>query len=247
MSAVIIIPARMGSSRLPGKPLQMIAGRPLIEQTWRAATRSCLPVLIATDDDEIAAIASDFGAEVQMTGECANGTERCAQAVEKARIKADIIINWQGDSPLCDPAWCQALIEALEDAPAAHVATPVQMMGSDQTRRWRADLDAGFKGATSAAVGRMNRAVYFSKTLLPADPGPWMHVGIYAYRRFALENYGFVAGPLEKAEGLEQLRWLEKGHFVRAVPVDADPIWEVNNPGDIAIVEAVLERRDAIA
>lgn len=237
MNPTVIIPARFGSERFPGKPLHMIGRRPLIEWTWRAAMDLGWHVIIATDDDDIAAVARAFSADVQMTGPCSNGTERCAQVVIERAIATEFVINWQGDSPLCPPEWPQMLVECLEADAGAQVATPCFEADAQTVRRLRADHLAGVKGATTAAISRSGRALYFSKAIL--EPAHF-HVGLYAYRLEALMGYGTQPCPVEEAEGLEQLRFLDLGMGIAAAVVPARPIWEVNNPCDVEIVAELL-------
>lgn len=236
----VIIPARYGSERFPGKPLAMIGRWPLIEWTWRAARAFGWPVIIATDSPEIEAAARDFGADVHMTGECANGTERVAEVVIERALASEIIINWQGDSPCCPPAYAQALVDAFVRDPGAQVATPVFKPDRAMMRRLRADHEAGVKGATLAALSTIGRTLYFSKALLA---GGHFHVGLYAYRAAALVAYGRDPCPAELAEGLEQLRFLDLGIPITAALVPASPVWEVNNPGDVDFVADLLGAR----
>ena len=227
MSPLIIIPARLESKRLPGKMLWRIHGRTLIEWTWRAACRAPFPGLIATDSDEIWAEAREFGARVVRTGPCANGTERCATVLEQIGDRPDIVVNWQGDSPLT-PAWIAgALVRALEDETAA-VTTPVRL------------VDRLEPGQSVAVLAENGKALYFSRQPVPTGGPWWAHVGLYAYRAKALGRYGRKATGLEHAEGLEQLRWLGIGEAVHCVPVEVGPIPEVNVAGDIDLVAREL-------
>lgn len=237
MSPRIIIPARWGSSRFPGKPLAEIRGRPLIWHTWQAAMATGLPVWIATDDERIREHALGFGASVIKTGEAKNGTERVAQAAELIGLQGPVI-NWQGDSPLVPALWIPALLSALSDGYG--VATPVQPCSADQAARLKADALRGVSGATTAVLDAQFRALYFSKTPVPTRGPWWFHVGIYAYSHEALASYGTEEGLLERSEQLEQLRFLEKGVAIATVPVDGPPIWEVNHPEDIRVVEGMM-------
>lgn len=247
MKTAIIIPARFGSTRFPGKPLHILASRPLIEWTWRAARETGWPVWIATDDHEIAAVAQNFGADTVMTGARANGTERCAQAAEYLGLQGTVI-NWQGDSPLIPAQWAIRLADAVEIDRIATVATPVQRADLETMRRLWAEHQISMIGATTAVIGSRDQAVYFSKSILPTGTkAAWLHVGMYAYRAGALEHYGRDPSMMELAEGLEQLRWLDRGHSIRCVEMEQRPMWEVNNPSDVAIVEAMLESRLAAA
>ncbi len=254
----ILIPARFASTRFPGKPLAMLRGadgtaKPLIQRSWEAA-RAAGPCHVLTDDERIADAARSFGADVIMTpAACANGTERCAAALD-ALPKAEIIVNLQGDSPLIPPGIIAALAAHMEANPEADVATPAFVAGPDVRARLIADAAAGRVGGTSVVTDAKNRAMYFSKRLLPygvehdPDLPLRLHLGIYAYRRAALSAYpGLPVGDLEVAEGLEQLRFLQAGFSVDIVEVPpVDDFWEVNNPEDVAIVEAALADRGQV-
>lgn len=245
MTATIIIPARYGSERLRGKPLLHLAGKPLIHHVIHAADKTGLPVYVATDDDRIRDI---VGAEacVIMTGECANGTERCAEAATLLGITGPVV-NWQGDSPLIPADWIPPLLAAL-DEDGIGVATPVQRCNGRQARELQMEHAAGMPGGTCAVFDRKGRAIYFSKAPIPSRGPFWLHIGLYAYTGAALASYGRQAdagGPLEQSERLEQLRFLERGIGIQCVPVGGEPVWEVNNPSDLAIVERMLTGDDA--
>ncbi|MFN6979960.1 MAG: 3-deoxy-manno-octulosonate cytidylyltransferase [Gemmobacter sp.] len=250
MRIAILIPARWASSRYPGKPLVALRGpdgaKTLIRRTWEAALAvpGIATVAVATDDARIAEHAAAFGARVVMTpADCANGTARVAEAA--AQVPADLYINLQGDAPLTPPWFVTALIAAMAD-PAVAVATPVVLADASARAHLRADRAAGRVGATTAVVDRAGRALYFSKEVLPFgdDAVPVLHhVGLYGYRPAALAAYrGWPAGALETAEGLEQLRFLENGWPVACVPVETRGrmFWELNNPVDVARIEAAL-------
>lgn len=241
MDPIIIIPARYGSTRLPGKALHYIAGRMLIEHTVNAARRTGLRIFVATDDDRIAAAAGAVGCDFVMTGECENGTERCAEAAWLLHHNGPVI-NWQGDSPLVPAEWIPGLLAALEEG--VSVATPVQLCSSDHARWIRDDFAAGKPGATTTAISHDFRALYFSKAPVPSRGPYWLHIGIYAYTAAALRAYGRGQTPLEQSEQLEQLRFLERGIQIGCVAVNGPPIWEVNNFHDIRIVERMMEERD---
>jgi 3-deoxy-manno-octulosonate cytidylyltransferase (CMP-KDO synthetase) len=260
MSVVIAIPARYASTRYPGKPLVPLRGpdgvaRTLIERSWRAAisVKGADRVIVATDDDRIADAARVFGAEVAMTDPaCANGTERCADLVAKLEAVPEIVVNLQGDAPLTPPWFVEDLVAALRANPEAKVATPVLRCDGRALRGFREDRAAGRVGGTTAVFGTDGRALYFSKEVIPytgrdypdgADTPVFHHVGVYAYRPDALRAYrGLPAGPLEQLEGLEQLRFMENGWPVHCVEVAARgrSFWELNNPEDVARIEAIL-------
>ncbi|PRY23057.1 3-deoxy-manno-octulosonate cytidylyltransferase (CMP-KDO synthetase) [Aliiruegeria haliotis] len=260
MSVLIAIPARFASTRYPGKPLVPLKGaggvaRTLIQRSWEAAM--AVPgidrVVVATDDERIRAASEAFGAEVVMTSsECANGTERCAEAHAKLGGGYEVVVNLQGDAPLT-PAWfISDLVEGLRAAPEAEIATPVLRCDGRTLAALKADRAAGRVGGTTAVFGRGNRALYFSKEVVPftaagyapEDPTPvYHHVGVYAYRAAPLAAYtGWQQGPLEALEGLEQLRFLENGRQVLCVEVEARgrQFWELNNPEDVPRLEAMM-------
>lgn len=250
----IIIPARYASTRFPGKPLAALKGKPSILWTLAAAqAMGADSVCVATDDDRIRACVEGAGGVAVMTAESArNGTERCAEAAAKIGAGAeDVIVNLQGDAPLTPPWFVSALIAEMRDTPAAAVATPVLRCDPESYARFTGDRKAGRVGATTAVFGRDRRALYFSKEVIPflphaealAETPVFHHVGVYAYRMAALNAYGgWPPGPLETAEGLEQLRFLENGAVLYAVEVEDRGwrFWELNNPEDVAIIEAMM-------
>lgn len=260
MSTLIVIPARYASTRYPGKPLVSLTGasgkaRSLIQRSWDAAcaVSGVARVVIATDDDRIRTACEGFGAEVVMTStECANGTERCAEAYAELGGKFDIVINLQGDAPLT-PAWfIEDLVEALREDEGADIATPVLRCDATSLNGFLEDRRQGRVGATTAVFDQNHRALYFSKEVIPylgrhyneADETPvFHHVGVYAYRPEALLDYpNWDSGPLENLEGLEQLRFMEHGRRVLCVEVDARnrQFWELNNPEDVPRLEAMM-------
>lgn len=260
MSVLIAIPARYASSRYPGKPLVPLTGAngtamTLIERSWRAAisVNGVDRVVVATDDDRIREVAEGFGAEVVMTSEsCANGTERCADTLTRLEGGYDIIVNLQGDAPLTPHWFVEDLIAGLRAAPDAQVATPVLRCDGDALNGLLNDRKHGRVGGTTAVFGADHSAMYFSKEVIPytsdtyasTDETPvFHHVGVYAYRPDALTAYpGWPAGPLEKLEGLEQLRFMENGRKVLCVEVDSKgrQFWELNNPQDVAKIEEMM-------
>lgn len=259
----IIIPARFASTRYPGKPLVEIRGaggvaKTLIQRSWECAKSvpGSSGVWVATDDERIADAVRRFGGEVIMTSpECANGTERCAEAVRQLPNAPDIIVNLQGDAPLSPAAFVPELVQALVDDGNASMATPVVRCSPALYRHLADDAASGRVGGTTAVFDQRRRALYFSKRILPflspevvSDRSPvYLHLGLYAYRRNALQVYSRAqATPLEQLEGLEQLRFLELGLSVAVVPMEPlkwEPI-ELNNPSDVEIIEQVLLSRE---
>lgn len=260
MSALVVIPARYASTRYPGKPLVALRGpdgsqKTLIQRTWEAAMAAdgTDRVVVATDDDRIREACEDFGAEVVMTSsDCANGTERCAEAYDLLGGGYEIIVNVQGDAPLTPPWFVEALVAGLRAHPTAEVATPVLRCDGRALTGFLEDRRAGRVGGTTAVFGNDHRALYFSKEVIPytgqdyapEEPTPvFHHVGIYAYRPSALAAYPrWPVGPLEQLEGLEQLRFLECERPVLCVEVAAQgrQFWELNNPEDVPRIEAML-------
>ncbi|PJE28991.1 3-deoxy-manno-octulosonate cytidylyltransferase (CMP-KDO synthetase) [Pseudooceanicola antarcticus] len=259
MKTVIFIPARYASTRYPGKPLVTLnlpdgKVKSLIQMSWEAASSisGVDAVYVATDDDRIAEASRAFGADVVMTSEdCANGTERCADALARAGVEADLVVNFQGDAPLT-PAWfVEELIAAMEADPSIPMATPVLRCDPQTCANFVDDRKNGRVGGTTAVFGHDNRALYFSKEVVPyvapgalPDPVPvFHHVGVYAYRPDALRAYmDATPGKLEVLEGLEQLRFLENGIDVTCVEVEARGrvFWELNNPEDVPRIESAL-------
>lgn len=260
MSVLIVIPARHASSRYPGKPLVDLVGasgepRSLIRRSWEAAQQvpGIARIVVATDDDRIRDAARAFGAEVVMTSDqCRNGTERCAEAYDRLGGGFDIVVNLQGDAPLTPPWFIGDLVAGLAADPVAEVATPVLRCDGRALNGFLDDRRAGRVGGTTAVFGRDRKALYFSKEVIPytgrrypddAETPVFHHVGVYAYRPSALAAYPrWEPGPLEALEGLEQLRFLERERPVLCVEVDARgrQFWELNNPEDVARIEAML-------
>lgn len=266
MGTLIVIPARYASTRYPGKPLVELRGadgqaKSLIKRSWEAAmlVQGVDRVVVATDDDRIKAASEAFGAEVVMTSQvCQNGTERCAEAYDALGGGHDVIVNLQGDAPLT-PAWfVEDLVSALRAHPVAEVATPVLRTEGRALNGFLEDRRAGRVGGTTAVFGADHNALYFSKEVIPytgriygdADETPvFHHVGVYAYRPSALAAYPrWAAGPLEQLEGLEQLRFLERGAHMLCVEVEARgrQFWELNNPEDVPRIEAMLQQMGAV-
>ena len=258
----VIIPARYDSARFPGKPLAGLRGatglsKPLIRRSWEAAVAACPAgrVWVATDDVRIADLVRGFGGKVVMTStQCRNGTERCAEAAGQIPDCPDIIVNFQGDAPLTPQSLPAELAALIETDPAMAMATPALRCSPSTFRHLEADSAEGRIGGTTVVFNRRHEALYFSKRVLPyVGPGAGsghdqvhLHLGLYAYRRDALVRYAQSdPSPLELAEGLEQLRFLDQGQTVKLLPVD--PIdWdciELNNPSDVAPIEAVLRQR----
>ena len=240
MRSVIVVPARWGSTRFPGKPLALIAGVSLIRRVVeraRVSTRAAA-VYVATDDARIAAHVTEFGGRVvQPAGEFATGTDRIAAALPLIEAQEgaafDIIVNVQGDEPLIDIASVDALIERLESS-SSGLATLACPLETDEEFQARDVVKVVTDGA--------GNALYFSRAPIGSRETALRHIGVYAYRRAALERFvGLAQSPLERAESLEQLRALQHG-FRIAVIRTAKPHLGVDRPEDVARVESELER-----
>ncbi len=244
LSAVAIIPARYDSSRFPGKPLAQINGKTMIEYVWRAAMAAdtLSAVYIATDDERIRACAAGFGAQVlEPHGEFASGTDRIIGALALVDAAADIVVNIQGDEPLLRGRLVDELVQALAERPAASVSTPV--------RRIDAAADINNPAIVKVARAADGRALYFSRSPIPCRRDAerevvyWQHIGLYAYRRRALERFGSLApSPLERAEQLEQLRLMEDGAHYHCIEC-RDELYAVDLPEDVKRVEGILNAR----
>jgi 3-deoxy-manno-octulosonate cytidylyltransferase (CMP-KDO synthetase) len=262
MKTIILIPARYASSRYPGKPLVMLKGKDgvsksLIQRSWECAmsVKGVSDVFVLTDDNRIKDAAGEFGAKVIMTSEtCLNGTERCADGIEKAGLEADIFINLQGDAPLTPPWFIDALINAMTCDATIKMATPVLRCDQETLNNFKEDRLHGRVGGTTCVFDAHMNALYFSKEVIPYTPQSFTpqngdiipvfhHVGVYGYRKSALKAYmGFSPKAYEHYEGLEQLRFLENAIPIRCIEVDARGrvFWELNNPIDVARIEGVL-------
>ncbi len=242
---VAVIPARWASTRFPGKPLAQLAGEPMIAHVVRAAAGAELvdEVLVATDDERIARAARDAGGTSVMTGDCASGTDRVAAAV-LGRPDWQLVVNVQGDEPLLPATNVDALVAGMLAAPSALLGTLCRPLPPGR-------LDD--PGAVKVVRGASSRALYFSRSVIPyprdraAAAALWrLHLGIYAFRRQGLERFvALPPSPLERAEGLEQLRALENGLDILVLDAPAES-WGVDTPEDLARAEAILaERRRA--
>ena len=222
--ALIVIPARMGAQRLPGKPLLSETGKPLVVHTMEAARRAreARRVVVATDDARIADAVRAAGGEAVMTSaDCRSGTDRVAEAA-RALPGQDLVLNVQGDEPEIEAASLDALIAAMEAVPSIPMGTLAAPIASEE--------EAAAPSVVKVVVDRSGFALYFSRAAIPfrrdaAGPArTFRHVGVYAYRReFLAEFASLPETPLERTEMLEQLRALEHGRRIRVVPVDRAP------------------------
>jgi 3-deoxy-manno-octulosonate cytidylyltransferase (CMP-KDO synthetase) len=250
MKAVAIIPARYASTRLPGKPLLVIKGKPLIQYVYeRVKSSSVQQVIVATDDERIAAAVKGFGGEAVLTSPShRSGTERVAEVA--ADIDADIIVNCQGDEPLIPPV-------AIDKAIAAFARDPSIMVTTLITPLEKGD-DLCNPHLVKVVVDHNGYALYFSRSLIPyprdvletGDAGQlssnkelkgyWQHIGLYAFRRdFLLKLTALPPSPLERREKLEQLRILENGYKIKTV-ICSTPSIGIDTPEDVERFTALI-------
>jgi 3-deoxy-manno-octulosonate cytidylyltransferase (CMP-KDO synthetase) len=245
MSVLAVIPARFASTRLPGKPLVPLGGKPMIERVWdRVRQASSLSgVLVATDDERIRSAVEAFGGQVVMTrSDHRSGTERIAE-VAAAHKDVDIFVNVQGDEPLIEPAAIDQAVEAIEADSEVNVSTLAVPISNPS--------DIMDPNVVKVVLDFDGNALYFSRA-----PIPWVrdrggpvhaqhlkHLGLYAFRRAALLEFAtFPQGDLERIEQLEQLRWLENGYRIRVAETEHDSV-SVDVPEDVKRVESLLSQR----
>jgi 3-deoxy-manno-octulosonate cytidylyltransferase (CMP-KDO synthetase) len=244
ISAIGIIPARFGSTRFPGKPLVSIAGKPMIQRVYEQCLKasSLQKVLVATDDNRIADTVLKFGGEVVMTSEChQSGTDRCQEAYTAIAIDFDIVVNIQGDEPFIHPDQIDLAVSCF-DTPAVQIATLIKSIENSR--------DLFDVNRVKVIRNARNEAIYFSRHPIPyfkdLPQNDWLensnyfsHIGLYAYRSHILSEITQLApSGLEKAESLEQLRWLENGYRIRVAEttVQSDAI---DSPADL---EALVKK-----
>ena len=242
VKVVVVIPARYLSTRLPGKPLVSLAGKPMIQRVYERArlAQRVDRVIVATDDERIVKAVKGFGGEARITRtDHRTGTERVAEVA--AREEGELFVNVQGDEPLLDPVAVDTAVASLLEEPAAAigtVATPI-----------KTPADIMDPNVVKTVLDFDGNALYFSRA-----PVPWVrdtaskiqvrhlkHLGLYVFQRDALLEYPTLPqGELERSEQLEQLRWLENGWKIRVAEVEHDAV-SVDVPEDVARVEKLLE------
>ena len=238
---LIVIPARMAATRLPGKPLADIGGMPMIVHVWRRAQEAAIgPVVVATDSEAIAAAVAKAGGRAVLTrADHACGSDRIYEAVEQIDTdgSAEVIVNLQGDLPTVAPAVIAAALAPLGD-PAVDIATLAAEIVMPEER---SDPNVVKVVGTPVAPRRL-RALYFTRAAAPAGDGPlYHHIGLYAFRRAALGKFvKLPPSPLERREKLEQLRALEAGMRIDVELVNAVPLG-VDTPADLEKARAMLE------
>ena len=246
MRVLAIIPARYASTRFPAKPLAMLGGKPIVQRVYEQVAKAVERVVVATDDERIYDAVTNFGGEVVMTStEHRSGTDRCAEAYEKFGYEADIVINVQGDEPFVATEQIQALIECFDDK-TIDIATLVKPFSAE------GGIEAlENPNSPKVVLNKKGEAIYFSRSVVPylrdVERSEWLkhhtfykHIGIYAFRAKTLgEVTALAQTTLEKAESLEQLRWLENGYKIGGGITDIETIG-IDTPEDLERAENYL-------
>ena len=245
MEIIAIIPARYASTRFPGKPLAKLAGKPVIQHVYEKFTQTLQDTWVATDDQRIYETVEDFGGKAIMTRpDHKSGTDRIQEAVDKIGTKADIIVNIQGDEPFIQTSQIETICKLFED-PNTQIAT---------IGKYFTDTQALINPNSPKIVTDINGfALYFSRSVIPfirgIDKDLWLqhfkfikHLGIYAYQRNVLKAITQLPqSPLEMAESLEQLRWLQNGYRIKVGLTDIETIG-IDTPEDLIRAENYLKK-----
>lgn len=251
MRSIAIIPARYASTRFPAKPLAMLGGKMVIERVYEQVAKAVERVVVATDDERIFDAVRTFGGEVVMTStDHRSGTDRCAEAVEKLGYDADIIINVQGDEPFIAPEQIETLIACFKSE-QTDIATLVKPFKAED------DIEAlENPNSPKVVVNEANEAIYFSRSVVPylrgVERNEWLnnhtfykHIGIYAFRTEVLKKITRLPqSSLEKAESLEQLRWLENGYKIGIGVTNIETVG-IDTPEDLVRAENLLKEQQA--
>ncbi len=246
MKFIGIIPARYASTRFPGKPLAMLGGRTVIQRVYEQATAILDEAYVATDDERIFQAVEQFGGQAIMTrADHKSGTDRIEEAAEKIGTQADIIINIQGDEPFIQKSQIETLMH-LFDEPSTQIGT----LG----KRFESIEAAMNPNSPKIVTDKRGFALYFSRSIIPyvrgKEQSEWLqhfpylkHLGLYAYRREVLQEVTQLPqSPLEIAESLEQLRWLENGYRIRVGLTDVETVG-IDTPEDLQRAEVFLASR----
>ena len=247
MKFIGIIPARFASTRFPGKPLAMLGGRTVIQRVYEQATAILEEAYVATDDERIYQTVEQFGGRAVMTRpDHKSGTDRIEEAAEKIGTQADVIINIQGDEPFIQQSQIETLMHLFDD-PTTQIGT----LG----KRFETIEAAQNPNSPKIVTDKRGFALYFSRSIIPYIRGKeqceWLqhfpflkHLGLYAYRREVLREVTLLPqSPLEIAESLEQLRWLENGYRIRVGLTDVETVG-IDTPEDLQRAEAFLASRN---
>lgn len=260
MNILGIIPARYGSTRLEGKPLMDICGKPMIQRVYEQAKKALTDVLVATDDKRIEKAVKDFGGNVVMTSDKHNtGTNRCLEAYEIFKSESDVdfnvVINIQGDEPLLEPEQIKQIISCFNDKTTELATLVIPVKASPSPSQGGGSRGFLFQGGVFVVIDKSNNALYFSRSVIPfvrdADKNKWQqhhtfykHVGMYAFTPKALQEFANLPQTsLEIAESLEQNRWLENGKKIKVAKTEFETI-AVDTMEDLENVKNIFKRKN---
>ena len=249
MRSIAIIPARYASTRFPAKPLAILGGKMVVERVYEQVKKAIDKVVVATDDERIYDAVMSFGGEVVMTSsEHRSGTDRCAEAYEKLGYEADIVLNIQGDEPFIAPEQIETLVKCF-DSEKIDIATLVKPFSAED------GIDAlENPNSPKVVINKAQEAIYFSRSVVPylrgVERSEWLknhtfykHIGIYAFRAETLKRVTTLPqSPLEKAESLEQLRWLESGYKIGVGVTNIETVG-IDTPEDLERAEQFLRKQ----
>ncbi len=243
MKYVGIIPARYASTRFPGKPLALLGGKPIIEHVYAAAHKALDDVYVATDDERIAAAVRAFGGQAVMTSpNHRSGTDRIGEAIKILKGDWDVVVNIQGDEPFVSQRQIRALCSCFD-----HEETQIATLG----KRFATMEEVNNPNSPKIVCDVNGYALYFTRSVVPHvrgfNPAEWLlhfpylkHIGLYAYRTTVLQEITLLPpSPLEAAESLEQLRWLQNGYRIKVAQTNEETIG-IDTPDDLAKAEAFL-------
>ena len=249
MKVLAVIPARYASTRFPAKPLALLGGKPIVQRVYEQVAKMVERVVVATDDERIYDTVVSFGGKVVMTSpNHKSGTDRCAEAYERLGCEADIVINVQGDEPFVAPEQIESLINCF-NSKEVDIATLVKPFSAEDGIEVLENPNS-----PKVVIDRENEALYFSRSVVPylrgVERNEWLkhhtfykHIGIYAFRAKVLnEVTALEQTPLEKAESLEQLRWLESGYKIKVGITNIETIG-IDTPEDLERAELFLKNR----
>ena len=247
---IAIIPARYASTRFPGKPLAMLGGKPVIQRVYEQVTGVISSAVVATDDERIADVVKSFGGQVVMTSpNHKSGTDRCWEAYQKQGEEYDVVINVQGDEPFIAHSQLKAIMECFENE-STDIATLVKPFTKEEGL-----VALENPNSPKVVLDNESRAIYFSRSVIPYLRGvereQWLsthtfykHIGMYAFRRDVLGQItSLPQSTLEKAESLEQLRWLENGYKIGVGISDVETVG-IDTPEDLERAEKFLAEKE---
>lgn len=252
MKFVAIIPARYASTRFPAKPLALLGGKPIIQHVYERVAQVFPTLCVATDDERISSVVESFGGVAVITSpNHKSGTDRCYEAFCKMSTAADVVVNVQGDEPFIDASQLHSIMHCFDDE-RTEIATLVKPFTYDATIEQIENPNS-----PKVVVNNNSEALYFSRSVIPylrgVDKKEWpkrhnylKHIGLYAYRTDVLQRItAMPQGTLEKAESLEQLRWLEAGLCIKVGTTDIETIG-IDTPDDLKRAEAFLKQQKSL-